>query len=153
MYKKKYVPKKKEVVIDKEKLVPPNREYLELKLSKTDATYLSSSGKNATLKMEKDETSDTFTITEGDTGIRWNAKVKKTTFPMDMWDATFASKIMEGWILYDTEKREKILTNAGPSVNGVNYAPMTDEYAARIVERLMQYANQMIEENYQKNIR
>lgn len=135
-----------------EQLVPPNREYLKLTISKISATYLTASGKNETLTMEKINDSE-FLVVQGDTGLRWNNKVKKRRYPMEQWDEVYAGFLKTGWILFDTEKRSKIsVKEAGMVVGGKSYTAIADKGAASIVERLIGFANQMIEEQYSKTI-
>ncbi len=135
-----------------EQLVPPNREYLKLTIARVNATYLTGSGKNETLVMERlDDVS--FSVTQGDTGVRWNNKVRKKLHPMSEWDAVYADYLRAGWILYDTERRSKVsVKGQGVTIAGKQYAPIQDRPAAEIVDRLVGYANQMVEEQYSKTI-
>lgn len=64
-------------VVKPSDLIPPNHNYIELTICKISATYLTASGKNSTLTMERMD-ANTFRVIEGDTGRRWNNKSKKT---------------------------------------------------------------------------
>lgn len=138
---------------DEVDLTPPNRTYLQLTLCQMDATYKTSSSKNETVTMKVTEDGIYFTVTKGDTGVRWNNKKKVQKFLMCDWDSTYANYIRQGYNLYDTQEREKIVVSKGKtSLNGEVYVPISDTYAAEIVERLLSYANQMVEEDYQSTI-
>ena len=135
-----------------EELIPPNRDYLVLTISRVTATIKVSSGKNETLTMERLNL-DEFLVTQGDTGVRWNNKSKKKKYPMEKWDEVYAGYRKAGWILFDTQKREKVSVKGGRmSVNGEHYKPIADPSTASIVSRLIGYANQMIEEEYSRTI-
>lgn len=145
-------PLRTEVILSEEQLVPPNRDYLSLTISKVTATYKTASGKNETLTMERIN-EDEFVVTQGDTGLRWNNKAKKMRYPMSQWDEVFARYLKAGWILFDTEKRAKVnVKQNGITVSGTHYKPIADPDAAAIVQRLVGFANQMIEEEYSKTI-
>jgi len=149
-YKKKMIPKKQsEEVID---TTPPNRNYLQLTICKLDATYKTSSSINETVTMKALPDGMYFTITRGDTGVRWNNKKKVQKLPMSEWDNTYANFILQGYNLYDTQERDKIVVSKGQTLNGEVYAPIKDQYASSLIERLLEYANQMVEEDYQTTI-
>lgn len=148
---KKVDPKPTRADLCPEDLIPPNRDYITLTISKITATYKTASGKNETVRMER--SGDMFWTIQGDTGVRWNNKAKKRQYPMSMWDEVYARYRRDGWILYDTQKREKVTVGKKDmSVNGKKYRPIEDPGAAEIVSRLIGYAKQMIEEEYQKTI-
>lgn len=144
--------KKRIEAFDESQLIPPNREYIELTICKMSATYKTASGWNSTLKMERLD-DKTFLVTKGDTGRRWNNKVKKIKYSMDQWDTFYADLIRSGWLCFSTEKRKKkIVMTGGTEFMGKKYAPIQDKNAAAIVKRLVSFANQMISDNYQKSI-
>lgn len=139
-------------IVEPSDLIPPNHDYIELTICKISATYLTASGKNSTLTMERMD-ANTFRVIEGDTGRRWNNKSKKRVYSMDQWDTYYADLIKSGWICFSTERREKkTVTSNIEMMNGKEYAPIPDKDAEKIVRRLIGYANQMIQENYQKKI-
>lgn len=142
----------REIDLPPEELIPPNYDYLMLTISKVTATYKTASGKNATITMERLNL-DEFLVTEGDTGVRWNSKAKKRKYPMDQWEEVYASYRKAGWILFDDQKREKVSVKGNASIlNGKQYKPISDPEAASIADRLMGFANQMIEQEYSKTI-
>ncbi len=142
------------IMSDQIDTTPPNNEYLVLTRTRIDATYKSGSGKNETvyLEREKDRVSgellETFLVKRGNTGCRWNNREKVQRYPMEQWNSIYSSFLFQGYILYDTEKREMVKT-VGSSLG---YAPLSDDYVASLVERLHAFANKMIEETYQKSI-
>mgnify|MGYP000741015700 CR=1 FL=1 len=151
----KYKKKTKPVKEDKEvrDTTPPNREYLQLTICEMDATFKTSSSKNETITMKALPGNMYFTVTRGDTGVRWNNKKKTQKLLMSDWDITYANFILQGYNLYDTKEREKlVVSQKQSSVNGEVYVPIKDDYAASIVERLLEYANQMVEEDYQTTV-
>lgn len=149
---KKPRPKKMSVSYKESDLIPPNRNYVVLTYSKTDATYLSSSGKNSTVTFEQLD-KDYFKVTEGDTMVRWNNQKKIKKYSMALWDEMYATYIRMGYKLYDTQKRKRInIKQEGSVLNGKTYEPIKDVEARTIVERLLNYASQMIAENYNKTI-
>lgn len=150
-YKKKTKPVKEDQEI--RGTTPPNREYLQLTICEMDATFKTSSSKNETVIMKALPGGMYFTITKGDTGVRWNNKKKVQKLLMSNWDVTYANFILQGFNLYDTQEREKVIVSHGKSsVNGESYTPIKDAYAASIVDRLLEYANQMVEEDYQTTV-
>lgn len=136
----------------KEDLIPPNREYIKLTLARMSATYKTASGKNETLTMKKQSEKE-FLVTQGDTGVRWNNKKKIRQYSMSSWDEVYADLIRSGWILFDTEQRKKVVVKSeGMTINGRTYSSIADKYVQNIVERLISYANQMIECEYERSI-
>lgn len=133
-------------------LTPPNREFITLTLTRLSATYKTASGKNETLTMEK-KSDEEFTVTQGDTGVRWNNKKKVRKYTMSQWDDVYADLIRSGWTLFDTQRRKRVMVKSqGITINGHMYSPIKDKYVEGIVERLVSYANQMIECEYQQSI-
>ena len=150
-YYRKPTKKIESAIINDTDLIPPNREYLVLTYAQMSATYMSGSGKNETLTMEAHD--DIFTVERGNTGVRWNNKRKIQKYPIEEWDSIFASFIKQGWKLYDTEKREKKkIKGAAFGLNGVVYKELEDSYVAELVGKLTTYANQMVEQEFQKSI-
>lgn len=142
----------KQRIVSEDSLIPPNHNYIELTICKLNATYKTASGKNSTLSMKRLD-SESFQVIEGDTGRRWNNKRKRRIYPMTDWDEFFANLIRSGWICFSAEERQKkVVSSGGISVDGKQYAPIQDKSTAAIVKRLIGFANEMIQDNYQKSI-
>lgn len=151
----KYKTKKRPIkeVKDVGDTTPPNREYIQLTICEMDATFKTSSSKNETITMKALPGGMYFTVTRGDTGVRWNNKKKVQKLLMSDWDNTYANLLLQGYNLYDTKERERVVVSQGQAaINGEVYAPIKDSYAAGIVERLLEYANHMVEEDYQTTV-
>lgn len=72
---------------------------------------------------------------------------------MSQWDDVYADLIRSGWTLFDTQRRKRVMVKSqGITINGHMYSPIKDKYVEGIVERLVSYANQMIECEYQQSI-
>ena len=127
-------------------IIPPNNEYLELNFVGETAT---GKGNNTTFIMEA-MPDGTFKVTDGRVGITIGRhKPKQYHLPMEQWNNTYTSKIKRGYLLTKQKKMEqKTITQAGMSVNGNNYAPIADVSVKEIVERLLNYANTVLDTNY-----
>lgn len=118
----------------------PNREYLELTFVKETAT---GKGLNSQVIMENLGDGN-FHVIDGRVGIKVGPnKPKQYNLPMDDWDKYFYSKISKGYLVTKTKKLEKkTISRSG------GYVRIPDELVQELVERLMEYANQAMEENF-----
>ena len=118
----------------------PNRDYLELTFVKETAT---GKGLNSQVIMEN-RGDGTFHIIDGRVGIKVGPnKPKQYNLPMEDWDRYFYSKVSRGYLVTKTKKLDKKTV----SVSG-GYIQIPDEIVRELVERLMEYANQAMEENF-----
>lgn len=121
----------------------PNTSYLEFNFVKENAT---GRGLNTQFIMEN-LGNGTFRVTDGRVGIKVGPhKPKVYTKPMSDWEMFYEMKIARGYLLTKTSKMaaKKIVKDA--------FASITDEEVKEIVKRLMDYANQVIAENYSVTI-
>lgn len=117
----------------------PNTDFLELTFVKETAT---GAGLNQQIQMENNG-DGTFHVTDGRIGIKVGPKKpKQYNLPMEDWDKFYFSKISRGYLLTKTKKMEKKSYTKG------KYKPIPDALVKELVERLMEYANQAMEENF-----
>ncbi len=124
----------------------PNEEYLELNFVGETAT---GRGLNTQFIMENLH-DGTFQITDGRVGIKVGRyKPKVYVRPITEWQSTYEGKILRGYLLTKQKKMEaKKIQKSGLSVNGQNFAPLNDTSAERIIERLLNFANHVFEQNF-----
>lgn len=125
--------------------IAPNKEYLEFNFCKETAT---GRGLNEQFVMENLH-DGTFKITDGRVGITIGRYKPKTFIrPMAEWDNTYCNRITRGYLLTKTQKMgKKTITKNSMSVNGEQFKPMERD-VAEIVERLLSFANQVMETNF-----
>jgi len=117
----------------------PNTEFLELTFVKETAT---GAGLNQQIQMENNG-DGTFHVTDGRIGIKVGPKKpKQYNLPIEDWDKFYFSKISRGYLLTKTTKMEKKKVTVG------KYKEIPDRVVKELVERLMEYANQAMEENF-----
>lgn len=126
-------------------LTAPNTEYLEFNFCKETAT---GRGLNEQFVMENLH-DGTFKVTDGRVGITIGRYKPKTFIrPMVEWDSTYSNRIARGYLLTKTQKMEKkTYTKNSMSVNGETFKPM-ESGVAEIIERLLSFANQVIDTNF-----
>lgn len=118
----------------------PNKEYIELTYVKETAT---GRGLNTQFIMENTK-NGFFKVIDGRVGIKVGPnKPKIYTRPIEDWDAVFTSKVARGYLVTKTEKTKQIVIQKQS-----RYKEIPDKVAKEIVERLMSYANQYMEENF-----
>ena len=117
----------------------PNTEFLELTFVKETAT---GAGLNQQIQMENNG-DGTFHVTDGRIGIKVGPKKpKQYNLPIEDWDKFYFSKISRGYLLTKTKKMETKEVEVG------KHKPIPDKIVHELVERLMAYANQAMEENF-----
>lgn len=129
-----------------EAVLAPNESYLEMTFTKETAT---GRGLNNRLTMERLD-SGLFQVTEGRIGITIGVhKPKVYTLPMEDWHDYYAKKIAMGYTLFATEKTEakKVVKNIA-SLNGIQFKPLEDKGVQNIIQRLIGFTNQLMEQQY-----
>ncbi|MBO4847048.1 MAG: hypothetical protein J5525_12260 [Lachnospiraceae bacterium] len=129
-----------------EAVLAPNESYLEMTFTKETAT---GRGLNNRLTMERLD-SGLFQVTEGRIGITIGVhKPKVYTLPMEEWHDYYAKKITMGYTLFATEKTEakKVVKNIA-SLNGIQFKPLEDKGVQNIIQRLIGFTNQLMEQQY-----
>lgn len=124
----------------------PNREYIELTFAKETAT-----GKGLNQRFVMENLHDgLMKITEGRIGITIGVnKPRSFTLPIEEWDKVYSKKIALGYILFATEKMEtKKIVKQSQSIGGVHFKPLQDTAVARIIQKLIGYTNQLMEQQY-----
>lgn len=118
----------------------PNRNYIEMTFVKETAT-----GKGLNTQFIMENIGDgTFSVTDGRVGIKVGPhKPKRYLRPMDDWDKMFLSRMSRGYLVTKTKKMDKKIIQQGGS-----YKEIPDPAVKEIVERLMSYADQAMEENF-----
>lgn len=125
----------------------PNEEYLELNFVGETAT---GKGNNQRYTMENNH-DGTFTGTYSRVGITIGRNApKKHIWPIEEWQNKYHEKAFaHGYILTKTAKMDIITVDKnGTMVNGSVFEPIKDESVREIVDRLLLYANTVIEQNY-----
>ena len=118
----------------------PNRDYIEMTFVKETAT-----GKGLNTQFIMENIGDgTFSVTDGRVGIKVGPhKPKRYVRPMEDWDRMFFAKMARGYLVTKTRKMDRKTIRQGGS-----YKEIPDAAVREIVERLMGYANQAMEENF-----
>jgi len=124
----------------------PNREYLELTFTKETAT-----GKGMNERFIMENTHDgNFQITSGRIGIKIGChKPRVWKQIMEDWDKTYITCIERGYTLFSEKKLEdKVITQKMQGVDGKTFKPLLDKAVSRIIERLLNFSNHLMEEEY-----
>lgn len=117
----------------------PNREYIELTFVKETAT-----GKGLNTQFIMENTGDgNFQITDGRVGIKVGPhKPKRYTRPISEWDKTFLSRLSRGYLVTKTKRMEQ------KTISSQKYTDIPDAAVKEIVDRLMEYADKAMEQNF-----
>ena len=127
-------------------IAAPNREYLELTFTKETAT-----GKGLNEKFIMENTHDgNFRVTEGRIGIKIGChKPRSYMIIMSEWDATYNKQISRGYTLFSEKKvEEKKIIKKLQGLNGKVFKPLLDKSVSNIIERLLGFSNNLMEEEY-----
>lgn len=127
-------------------ILAPNEEYLEMTFTKETAT-----GKGLNNQFIMENLHDgTFKRTEGRIGITIGInKPKSFIRPMDEWHALYAHQISLGYTLISERKREtKSITKKSASIGGNNYKPLDNINITNIIQKLINFTNQLMETQY-----
>ena len=133
-----------------ESLVPPNTEYLELNFVGETAT---GRGNNQQYVMENLH-DGTFRGTESRVGITIGRHRPRSFInPMEKWEEIFQSKISRGYMVTKTKKMEqKVIEKNTSSINGNEYAPITDNSVNEVVKLLLECTTAVLNQNYRIRI-
>ena len=120
-------------------VVTPNKEYIELTFVKETAT-----GKGLNTQFIMENTGDGyFDVTDGRIGIKVGPnKPKRYRRPIEEWENTFASKLSRGYLVTKTKK------TCSKTVAVKQYKEIPDKVVKEIVDRLRNYADAYMEENF-----
>lgn len=119
------------------------KEYLEMNFVGENAT---GRGNNTQIIMENFH-DGTVRVTEGRVGIRVGRnKPHSFVITYESWDDFVTGKLKRGYIITKTQKMDKREITKG------GYAPISDIEVKEIVERLIQYADATISQNYTTKI-
>ena len=125
--------------------VVPNREYLEFTYCKLTPT---GKGLNQKVTLENQK-NGCFKYTESRIGIQIGVfKPKSHLRSMDSWDSTVHQLLRTGYILAKKERMEKKVLKNDMSVNGSSYAKISDESVRTIVNRIIGFANKVVNTQY-----
>lgn len=122
----------------------PNKEYLELNFVAPTAT---GTGNNMQFIMEN-QGDGTFLCIDGRVGIKVGKnKPKQYVLPMSQWDEVYTNKVNRGYLLTKQKKmeRKEVLKE---NVSSKGYGPIKDTAVQLIVDRLLAFANQVLDTNY-----
>ena len=125
--------------------VVPNREYLEFTYCKLTPT---GKGLNQKVTLENQK-NGCFKYTESRIGIQIGVfKPKSHLRSMDSWDSTVHQLLRTGYILAKKERMEKKVLKNDMSVDGSSYAKISDESVRTIVNRIIGFANKVVNTQY-----
>ncbi len=127
-------------------VIVPNREYLELTFTKETAT-----GKGMNERFIMENTHDgNFQITSGRIGIKIGVhKPRVWKQIIEDWDKTYITCIERGYTLFSEKKLEdKVITQKTQGIDGKTFKPLLDKAVSRIIERLLNFSNHLMEEEY-----
>ena len=125
--------------------VVPNREYLEFTYCKLTPT---GKGLNQKVTLENQK-NGCFMYTESRIGIQIGVfKPKSHLRSMDSWDSTVHQLLRTGYILAKKERMEKKVLKNDMSVDGSSYAKISDESVRTIVNRIIGFANKVVNTQY-----
>ena len=118
----------------------PNQEYLELNYVAQTATGL---GNNNKIIMENLGNGD-FRVIDGQVGVKIGRHKPKTyTMPMVEWEDFYTGKITRGYLVTKTCKTEKKIVKKGGQ-----FKKLADEFVQAIIDRLLDFASQVVEEGF-----
>ena len=125
--------------------VVPNREYLEFTYCKLTPT---GKGLNQKVTLENQK-NGYFKYTESRLGIQIGVfKPKSHLRSMDSWDSTVHQLLRTGYILAKKERMEKKVLKNDMSADGSSYAKISDESVRTIVNRIIGFANKVVNTQY-----
>ena len=131
-------------------MLPPNTEYLELNFVGETAT---GRGNNQQYIMENLH-DGTFRGTESRVGITIGRHRPRSFInPIEKWNETYQFKVSRGYIVTKTKKMEKkVIEKNTSSINGSEYAPITDSSVNQVVQLLLECTTAVLNQNYRIKI-
>ena len=121
-------------------MAAPNQDYLELNYVAQTATGL---GNNNKIIMENLGNGD-FRVIDGQVGVKIGRHKPKTyVLPMIEWEDFYTGKITRGYLVTKTAKAEKKIIKKGGK-----FKELADEFVQNIINRLLEFASQAVEESF-----